>query len=601
METVVDEEAKVKDNFTEINGTTVSPPKTDDPVVYHLVRVVGDGTLVPATADQVMTVKDLLDDDKIEGRIISDTAQTLKCAHSGSDLNTQFKISEGLLQRESLEVDAGELGLPPDLEVDSKKMDIRDEENIHRFTSDRVVDQSRPSEKCSKISGLGEDGSSTSAIGISMMPDFSLLKGEIHLDNLTMKELQETFKATFGRETSVKDKRWLKRRIIMGLTNSCDFSVTTLVITDNRVVKKGKGEICKCAGPCATVDCVVQSSREDCENSTCSDDQKAMHSNGNRTNVQSFTTQENCGSKDGSAEERPAKRVRKPTRRYIEELSEGEPRDSDAKIISSGRQPPACNQPSAKVQLIPVQTVVQDAKCLMRQDSLGGSGVQVPYVSRVRRSRPRESFMTLTKLQLSDIGLPTSLVKNNVSCSEKLRNEIVDKVFEAGLSPRLIEVPVSFPEEGMPPTEKEVVHLEKEAVSQNVRPHTNGSDDKVVTVAKESGGTRRKHHRPWTLSEVVKLVEGVAKYGAGRWSEIKRAAFLSCSYRTSVDLKDKWRNLLRASLAELPARDGIHASSRKNASIPIPAQILSRVRELADAPAQDPPSLGFDGNLHEWG
>lgn len=39
METVVDEEAKVKDNFTEISGTTVSPPKSDDPVVYHLVRV----------------------------------------------------------------------------------------------------------------------------------------------------------------------------------------------------------------------------------------------------------------------------------------------------------------------------------------------------------------------------------------------------------------------------------------------------------------------------------------------------------------------------------------------------------------------------------
>ncbi|XP_073146627.1 uncharacterized protein [Henckelia pumila] len=588
METVVDEEAKVKDNFTEINGITISPPKTDDPVVYHLVRVVEDGTLVPATDDQVMTVKDLLDDDKIEGGIISDSAQTLKCAHFGSDFNKQFKISEGLLQHENLEVDAEKL--PPDLEVDSEKMDIRDEEKIHRFTNDDVVDQSRPSEGCSKLSGSAEDGTSTSAIGISMMPNFSLLKGEIHLDNLTMKELQETFKATFGRETSVKDKRWLKRRIIMGLTNSCDFSATTLVITDNRVVKKGKG-----------VDCVVQSSREDSENSTCFDDHKGIHSNSNRTKVQSFTTEENCGSKDGSAEERPTKRVRKPTRRYIEELSEEESRDSGAKIISSGSQPSACYEPSAKVHVIPVQTVVQDGKCLMRQDSLGGSGVQVPYVSRVRRSRPRESFMTLMKLQLSDKGLPTSLVKNNVSCSEKLRSESLDKVFEASLSPRLIEVPVSFPEEGMPQSENEAVPLEKEVVSQNVRPHSNASDDEVVTVAKENGGTRRKHHRPWTLSEVVKLVEGVAKYGAGRWSEIKRSAFVSCSYRTSVDLKDKWRNLLRASLAEPPARNGMHTSSRKNASVPIPAQILSRVRELADNPAQVPPSLSDDGILREWG
>ena len=63
------------------------------------------------------------------------------------------------------------------------------------------------------------------------------------------------------------------------------------------------------------------------------------------------------------------------------------------------------------------------------------------------------------------------------------------------------------------------------------------SDDNIVTVPTAKGGMRRKHHRPWSLNEVVKLVEGVAKYGAGRWSEIKRLAFASYSYRTSVDLK----------------------------------------------------------------
>lgn len=63
------------------------------------------------------------------------------------------------------------------------------------------------------------------------------------------------------------------------------------------------------------------------------------------------------------------------------------------------------------------------------------------------------------------------------------------------------------------------------------------SDDDTVAMPAATGRMRRKHHRPWTLSEVVKLVEGVAKYGAGRWSEIKRLAFASYSYRTSVDLK----------------------------------------------------------------
>lgn len=63
------------------------------------------------------------------------------------------------------------------------------------------------------------------------------------------------------------------------------------------------------------------------------------------------------------------------------------------------------------------------------------------------------------------------------------------------------------------------------------------SDDNILTVPTAKGGMRRKHHRPWTLSEVVKLVEGVSRYGAGRWSEIKRIAFATCSHRTSVDLK----------------------------------------------------------------
>lgn len=48
---------------------------------------------------------------------------------------------------------------------------------------------------------------------------------------------------------------------------------------------------------------------------------------------------------------------------------------------------------------------------------------------------------------------------------------------------------------------------------------------------------KRKHHRAWTLSEVLKLVDGVARFGAGKWSEIKRLSFASYSYRTSVDLK----------------------------------------------------------------
>lgn len=39
---------------------------------------------------------------------------------------------------------------------------------------------------------------------------------DVSLDNLSIRELHEAFRATYGRETSVKDKHWLKRQISAG-------------------------------------------------------------------------------------------------------------------------------------------------------------------------------------------------------------------------------------------------------------------------------------------------------------------------------------------------------------------------------------------------
>lgn len=79
--------------------------------------------------------------------------------------------------------------------------------------------------------------------------------------------------------------------------------------------------------------------------------------------------------------------------------------------------------------------------------------------------------------------------------------------------------------------------LRQELRPKKADPSSHISDDHVVTVPTAKGGMRRKHHRAWTLVEVMKLVEGVSRCGAGRWSEIKRLSFSSYSYRTSVDLK----------------------------------------------------------------
>lgn len=107
------------------------------------------------------------------------------------------------------------------------------------------------------------------------------------------------------------------------------------------------------------------------------------------------------------------------------------------------------------------------------------------------------------------------------------------------------------------------------------------SEDDCMTIKRpETSGDRRKHQRLWTLSEVMKLVDGVSHYGVGRWTDIKRLLFSSSAYRTPVDLRDKWRNLLRASCAQLQSKREVE-QKRKHAMRPLPQTLLHRVSELA--------------------
>lgn len=54
-------------------------------------------------------------------------------------------------------------------------------------------------------------------------------------------------------------------------------------------------------------------------------------------------------------------------------------------------------------------------------------------------------------------------------------------------------------------------------------------------VTKDKSG--RKHNKYWSEYEIAKLIEGVATYGVGRWTDIKRGLFPPTTRRTSVDLK----------------------------------------------------------------
>ena len=97
--------------------------------------------------------------------------------------------------------------------------------------------------------------------------------------------------------------------------------------------------------------------------------------------------------------------------------------------------------------------------------------------------------------------------------------------------------------------------------------------------ADERASGVRKHHRPWTLEETTALVEGVERYGVSKWAEIRKHMFTSPegeASRTAVDLKDKWRNLLR-SVQALQA--GTSPTRSPNAAAP--AALLRRVKALA--------------------
>ncbi|GAB4833631.1 hypothetical protein Ancab_031878 [Ancistrocladus abbreviatus] len=94
------------------------------------------------------------------------------------------------------------------------------------------------------------------------------------------------------------------------------------------------------------------------------------------------------------------------------------------------------------------------------------------------------------------------------------------------------------------------------------------------------GVDRRKHNKLWSLSEVVKLVDGISQFGVGKWTAIRRAFFSSSSYRTSLDIRDKWRNLLRSSCSQLKSKRE-DEQTRKNGSHHLPKSLLQRVIELA--------------------
>ncbi|XP_073012026.1 uncharacterized protein [Typha latifolia] len=607
MEAVLDAEVNGKKNSreSEIGNNCVS-----DPVVYQLVRVEGDGTLVPATEDEVMQFEHLLEDEKTEIPSVEGLAQSENAEVEPRKLDSRLEyievISEKvkqeerlLLSCESLDVNANSLGGKsshcPNTEESQNDMIHSENPSIEAAPNSAALN-GNPSgeiENTVRCSGPTNDAvnsnSSLPKTCTSSKPDFSLIEGEVCLDNLTIRELQEAFRATFGRQTSVKDKLWLKRRIAMGLINSCDVPTSSFSIKDNKIVCNEVKEETHCtdrrsrlesgflsedqvANPTKDIYQVSPTSSSD----HIEDQQRS--SRRLRMPLEYDATKENL-----QMEESAVKRMRKPTRRYIEELSDFDARECSTRLPSVKICSP--EQACPKSRLRPVLGP-QNITFSTRQDYIGGFGIQVPYVSRARRGRPRKNFSALKAYH--SVGMAFDLVKavldiplqHNVGSGIQTRKarSLLMRNPQLNFVHKKREKVCTHP---ITSERKPDLHHEKlEAAGEQI-------DDNADTQPVVKGGPRRKHHRAWTLCEVLKLVDGVAQFGTGRWSEIRRLAFASYSYRTSVDLKDKWRNLLRASLAQVPASENEQGkNSRKHTSVPIPTPILSRVRELAETHSQ---------------
>ncbi|KAG4123711.1 hypothetical protein ERO13_D11G343400v2 [Gossypium hirsutum] len=134
----------------------------------------------------------------------------------------------------------------------------------------------------------------------------------------------------------------------------------------------------------------------------------------------------------------------------------------------------------------------------------------------------------------------------------------------------------SQPRRGRP---KKIV-LKSELESDYELSASESEDGRKRTKRSKTACDRRKHQKMWTLVEVIKLVDGIAKYGVGRWTNIKKLLFASSTYRTPVDLRDKWRNLLRSSSVQENNRREVE-NHPKHAVRPLPKPVVRRIRELA--------------------
>lgn len=245
--------------------------------------------------------------------------------------------------------------------------------------------------------GLTEDKRETSRDS-----DGDVFKGNSSLDNLSIRELHEAFRTTFGRQTSVKDKQWLKRRISLGLGGSLEVTSAEDGLDESPVFSFMDGGFVKCrqVAESRSLDAAFPLSLD----SESLDHNKAAKKRLPETTTASFLNSkffdhsqqspwvshqhtiprvsEVSGKKDKSQLREEGKRKRKPTKRYIEELAATDIREVSGKA--------ACMKEEKDEGNIANKTYYKEREKQIAASSLGISKVKFRTGYRKRRGRPNK-------------------------------------------------------------------------------------------------------------------------------------------------------------------------------------------------------------------
>lgn len=291
------------------------------------------------------------------------------------------------------------------------------------------------------------------------------------------------------------------------------------------------------------------------------------------------------------------KRSRKPTKRYIEESS----KDSKAKqkslttskdelleVRSHNLQAKQKSLITSKDKLLEVRShnkhhhvESKRLKSVPKESSFRGASSQAPLESRARKgcSKIKEEPFDEANSQVPlEFRAQRGYKKREESFGGTSSRTPMESRAQRDCSKKQASSSAG----------KNFTHYSSSVTESEEDSSPEESDDDFVSTSSEKGVDRRKNQKMWTLAEVIKLVDGVSHHGVGRWTDIKRHLFSSSSYRTPIDLRDKWRNLLRTSSADLHSDSEDEEKQKdacekkgKNAARLLPKTVLQRVSELA--------------------